>query len=117
MKATTAAAAEPLTTDTLELHAGRVATPTYDRSSLTPAVVHLGVGGFHRAHQGLYLHELAQRGITRGWGIVGVGFRLGDLGSNPAFAARLELALRILDDVGPAAAVDAFLASKLSLAA
>jgi len=31
--------------------ADRVAVPTYDRSALTPSVVHLGVGGFHRAHQ------------------------------------------------------------------
>jgi fructuronate reductase/mannitol 2-dehydrogenase len=48
--------------------------PTYDRAALTPAIVHLGVGGFHRAHQAVYLDDLAQRGITD-WGEWGVGFR------------------------------------------
>ncbi|HEY8583162.1 MAG TPA: mannitol dehydrogenase family protein [Capillimicrobium sp.] len=40
-----------------------------------PSVVHLGVGSFHRAHQALYLDELAQRGISRRWGLIGVGMR------------------------------------------
>jgi fructuronate reductase/mannitol 2-dehydrogenase len=46
--------------------------PSYDRARLQPGVVHIGVGGFHRAHQAVYLDELAQRGET-GWGLVGVG--------------------------------------------
>ncbi|NAZ87747.1 mannitol dehydrogenase family protein [Kineococcus sp. T90] len=49
-----------------------VQAPGYDRSALVPAVVHLGVGGFHRAHQAVYLDDLARRGET-GWGVVGVG--------------------------------------------
>ncbi|WP_432573348.1 mannitol dehydrogenase family protein [Kineococcus sp. SYSU DK005] len=49
-----------------------VAAPGYDRSALVPFVVHLGVGGFHRAHQAVYLDDLARRGET-GWGVVGVG--------------------------------------------
>ncbi len=69
------ATSPPLTNETLDLHAPRVEIPTYERSALKPAVVHLGVGGFHRAHQALYLDELAQRGISTEWGIVGVGFR------------------------------------------
>jgi mannitol 2-dehydrogenase len=48
--------------------------PAYDRSSLTPAIVHLGVGGFHRAHQAVYLDDLARLGET-GWGETGVGLR------------------------------------------
>ena len=28
-----------------------IPTPTYDRSRLKPGIVHIGVGGFHRAHQ------------------------------------------------------------------
>jgi mannitol 2-dehydrogenase len=51
----------------------RVAVPTYARSDLRTAIVHLGVGGFHRAHQALYLDDLAQRGITMDWGERGVG--------------------------------------------
>lgn len=65
----------PLSNASLHLHAERAAIPTYDRAALTPAVVHLGVGGFHRAHQALYLDELAERRISTDWGIVGVGFR------------------------------------------
>jgi mannitol-1-phosphate/altronate dehydrogenase len=62
------------TADTFLLENGalRVAVPPYNRDRLTPAVVHLGVGGFHRAHQAVYFDELAARGHT-GWGVVGVG--------------------------------------------
>jgi mannitol 2-dehydrogenase len=45
--------------------------PGYDRAVLEPRIVHIGVGGFHRAHLALYAHELASRGST--WGIVGLG--------------------------------------------
>ena len=51
---------------------GRIAVPGYDRSSVTPSVVHVGVGGFHRAHMARYLDELARAGDTD-WGITGVG--------------------------------------------
>jgi mannitol 2-dehydrogenase len=45
--------------------------PTYDRARLEPAIVHVGVGGFHRAHLAVYVHELATNGGA--WGIVGLG--------------------------------------------
>jgi len=61
-----------LSARTLPLHAGRVRVPTYDRSALTPAVVHFSVGGFHRAHQLVYLDDLAEQGNTD-WGVIGVG--------------------------------------------
>ncbi|WP_408895696.1 mannitol dehydrogenase family protein [Nocardioides sp. R1-1] len=48
--------------------------PTYDRSALRPSVVHIGVGGFHRAHQAVYLDDLARAGSTE-WGEVGVSLR------------------------------------------
>ena len=38
--------------------------------------MHVGVGGFHRAHLAVYVHELAARG--GGWGIVGLGLLAGD---------------------------------------
>jgi mannitol 2-dehydrogenase len=63
---------EPLTEDNLPALADRVQVPTYDRTALTPAIVHVSVGGFTRAHQLVYLDELAERGDT-GWGVVGVG--------------------------------------------
>ena len=62
----------PLNAGTLRRHAERLHVPTYDRSALTPAVVHLSVGGFSRSHQLVYFDELAETGDT-GWGVVGVG--------------------------------------------
>jgi len=44
-------------------------------------VVHLGVGGFHRAHQALYFDDLADRRISTAWGVVGVGLRTGAVGA------------------------------------
>ena len=64
---------------TLPELAGRVAVPSYDRSSLTPAIVHFGVGGFHRAHQAVYLDDLAEAGISTSWGVVGVSLRRPDV--------------------------------------
>jgi mannitol 2-dehydrogenase len=64
--------AVPLSEKTLAAHAGRLRVPTYDRAALTPSVVHFSVGGFHRAHQLVYLDDLAEQGNTD-WGVVGVG--------------------------------------------
>jgi fructuronate reductase/mannitol 2-dehydrogenase len=63
----------PLNSSSFGLLADVADVPLYDRSSLTPSVVHIGVGGFHRAHQAVYLDDLARRGISTDWGVVGVG--------------------------------------------
>src|SRR3954454_15826877 len=63
----------PLNARTLAQHAARVSVPTYDRAALTPGVVHIGVGSFHRAHQAVYFDELARRGLADGWALTGVG--------------------------------------------
>lgn len=47
--------------------------PSYDRSKVTPGIVHIGVGGFHRAHQAVYLDELFNQGLGHDWGLVGLG--------------------------------------------
>jgi fructuronate reductase/mannitol 2-dehydrogenase len=69
-----ALAPAPLCDDALADHEGRpnLQVPSYDRVALTPGVVHLSVGGFHRAHQAVYFEELAELGETD-WGVVGVG--------------------------------------------
>jgi mannitol 2-dehydrogenase len=59
---------------------GAVDVPGYDRSQLEPAVVHIGVGGFHRAHQAVYFDELARSGVSTDWGITGVGLRSPQMG-------------------------------------
>src|SRR5690606_8704707 len=51
--------------------------PPYDRAAVTASVVHVGVGGFHRAHQAVYLDEVLRRGELE-WGICGVGLLPGD---------------------------------------
>ncbi|MFC8177840.1 mannitol dehydrogenase family protein [Rhodococcus sp. NPDC057297] len=55
-----------------------VAVPTYDRSEVTAGIVHFGVGGFHRAHQAMYVDRLLQQGEASEWGICGVGVLPGD---------------------------------------
>ena len=56
------------------LSAPRSATPSYDRAAVTPGIVHLGVGAFHRAHQAVYVDDCLGAGET-GWGIVGASLR------------------------------------------
>jgi mannitol 2-dehydrogenase len=54
-----------------EIASRGVPVPLYDRARLAARIVHIGVGGFHRAHFALYTHELAEAGSD--WGIVGLG--------------------------------------------
>jgi mannitol 2-dehydrogenase len=53
--------------------------PGYDRSSVTTGIVHFGVGGFHRAHEAMYLDRLMETGEGLDWGICGVGVMPFDL--------------------------------------
>ncbi len=56
-----------------------VRTPAYDPASVTPGIVHLGFGGFHRAHMARYTHELMQaRTDAAEWGIIGAGLLTAD---------------------------------------
>ncbi|AXH97796.1 mannitol dehydrogenase family protein [Ornithinimicrobium avium] len=68
-----------------------MARPAYDRSRLTPGIVHFGVGGFHRAHQAVYLDTLMNAGTALDWGIVGVGTMPGDVRMKEALAAQDHL--------------------------
>ena len=64
---------QPLNARTLPYWSDRVPAPAYDRDLVTPGVVHFGVGGFHRAHQAMYLDRLMNEGQALDWGICGVG--------------------------------------------
>lgn len=55
-----------------------VARPGYDRKALTPGIVHIGVGNFHRAHQAVYMDDLFGMGLAQDWAIIGAGVRAGD---------------------------------------
>jgi mannitol 2-dehydrogenase len=70
-----------------EISARGVAVPRYDRSALRPRILHVGVGGFHRAHLAFYMHELAATGSD--WGIRGLGVLDAD--------ARMDAILRSQD--------------------
>jgi mannitol 2-dehydrogenase len=51
--------------------AAGISVPGYDRAKLAPRILHIGVGGFHRAHLARYTDEVAASGGD--WGIRGVG--------------------------------------------
>ncbi len=50
-----------------------IATPSYARDEIGVGIVHFGVGGFHRAHQAMYIDRLLEKGLATQWGICGVG--------------------------------------------
>jgi mannitol 2-dehydrogenase len=53
--------------------------PAFDPARVTAGIVHLGLGGFHRAHMARYTHDLMQRDpAALGWGIVGAGLMPAD---------------------------------------
>jgi mannitol 2-dehydrogenase len=64
---------QPLNAQTLAYWSDRLPAPAYDRDLVTPGVVHVGVGGFHRAHQAMYLDRLMNEGQALDWGICGIG--------------------------------------------
>ncbi|KNG94942.1 mannitol dehydrogenase family protein [Pseudaestuariivita atlantica] len=65
----------PLRLSTLGALPQGVLVPTYDRARLSPGIVHVGLGNFHRAHQAWYLHRLMQAGEAMDWAIIGAGVR------------------------------------------
>jgi mannitol 2-dehydrogenase len=68
------------------LHAP-VVVPGYDPASVTAGIVHLGLGGFHRAHMARYTHALMERDpAALAWGIVGAGLMPSDRRMHEALA-------------------------------
>ena len=56
-----------------------VQVPQFDPAHVTPGIVHLGLGGFHRAHMARYTHNLMEaRSDAIGWGIIGAGLMPAD---------------------------------------
>lgn len=62
-----------LNTESLTDVGRRVPVPAYDRAQVRVGIVHFGVGGFHRAHEAVYLDTLMNHGQALDWGITGVG--------------------------------------------
>ena len=63
--------------------------PNYDRRALDCRIVHIGVGGFHRAHLAIYCDLLARMGGT--WGICGIGLLPHDRAMAEALGAQDHL--------------------------
>ena len=82
----------------LEGLAQLAAVPSYDRRTLTPGIVHIGVGNFHRAHQAVYLDDLAGAG-NRDWGLIGVSLRR--VGVHEALTAQDGLYTVVSRSAGP----------------
>lgn len=53
-----------------------VVLPAYDRSRITPGIVHLGIGAFHRAHMAVYVDDLLKDNPD--WAIIGASLRRPD---------------------------------------
>ncbi|MET7683049.1 mannitol dehydrogenase family protein [Streptomyces sp. NPDC005423] len=75
---TDSASREPNSLD-VEKSPDPVELPGYDPARLRPAVVHFGVGGFHRAHQAVYFDQLAELGHSQ-WGVIGIGMHRPEMG-------------------------------------
>ena len=61
-----------LNADALASFTSTLPTPTLDRTRVRTGIVHIGVGGFHRAHQAAYLDQLMNEGKALDWGVSGV---------------------------------------------
>jgi fructuronate reductase len=63
---------------TVERRARLIRAPAYDPSELEVGIVHLGVGAFQRAHQGVFTED-AIEARSGAWGIAGVSMRKPDV--------------------------------------
>ena len=72
--------------------------PTYKRTRLTPGIVHIGLGNFHRAHLAVYMDDLFAMGLNHDWAIIGAGVRPAD--------GRMRAALRAQDHLSTVIELD-----------
>ena len=64
-----------LNKENLRRFSDAVRVPTYDRNALTPGILHLSVGNFHRGHMAVYLDELFEQGEDLDWAVIGASLR------------------------------------------
>jgi mannitol 2-dehydrogenase len=60
-----------LNAENLHLLPREVAIPAYDRSEIKTGIVHIGIGGFHRAHEAFYTDQVLHHN-SKNWGICGI---------------------------------------------
>src|SRR5215217_6125137 len=75
-----------------------ISKPNYDRAEIGVGVVHFGVGGFHRAHQAMYVDRLLEAGTARDWGICGVGVMPSDRKMADVLDAQDDLYTLVLEN-------------------
>ncbi len=68
--------AKRLSSSSLSQLPQQVEKPSYERARVSPGIVHLGLGAFHRAHQAAYVDTLLHQHPQ--WGIVGASLRRPD---------------------------------------
>ena len=75
-----------------------IAKPSYNRDEIGIGIVHFGVGGFHRAHQAMYVDRLLETGLAKEWGICGVGVLPADRKMADVMAAQDGLYTLVLEN-------------------
>ncbi|EPX84346.1 Mannitol-1-phosphate/altronate dehydrogenase [Rubellimicrobium thermophilum DSM 16684] len=81
----------PLTREALGHLPAGVEGPRFAPADLSPGILHVGVGNFHRAHMQVYLQRLFDRGLSRDWGVVGAGVRPADAAMRERLCAQDHL--------------------------
>jgi mannitol 2-dehydrogenase len=77
-----------LASSTLDRVDPAIRRPSYEREALSVGIVHIGVGGFHRAHMAMCIDALLEQGIAQDWAICGVGLLPGDRRMKDVFDAQ-----------------------------
>ncbi|RRV05373.1 mannitol dehydrogenase family protein [Pseudomonas sp. v388] len=65
-----------------------IALPAYSPTETRQGIAHIGVGGFHRAHQAFYTDALMNTGQGLDWSICGIGLRPEDRNVRDALAGQ-----------------------------
>ncbi|MEG5263357.1 mannitol dehydrogenase family protein [Pseudomonas sp. JDS28PS106] len=65
-----------------------IARPAYLPADTRQGIAHIGVGGFHRAHQAFYTDALMNHGQALDWAICGIGLRPEDRNVRDALAGQ-----------------------------
>jgi len=98
--------AKPLTLDNIKDLPADIRVPSYARADLSPGIVHIGLGNFHRGHQAWYLHRLMDMGLAHDWAIIGAGVRAADTAQRERLKAQDYLSTLIkLDPNGKSAEI------------
>ncbi|CRG83612.1 hypothetical protein PISL3812_00966 [Talaromyces islandicus] len=71
---------------------GKTKIPSYPRgAAVKEGIVHIGVGGFHRAHLAVYVHKLMEQHGVTDYAICGVGLQPFDAGMRDALGSQDQL--------------------------